>query len=123
MKEHDIIHLRGLTFFAYHGVMPEENVLGQKFIVDIDLYQNLRKPGLTDQVEDTINYAKVYEQIKAVVTGERYSLLERLAQRIADQILKEFLCSSIRVEVHKPEAPIPGIFEDVSVEIWREREK
>lgn len=123
MKEYDIIHLRGLTFFAYHGVMPEEGVLGQKYSVDIDLYQNLRKPGLTDQVEDTINYAKVYEQIKAVVTGERYSLLERLAQRIADQILKEFSCNSIRVEVHKPEAPIPGIFEDVSVEIWREREK
>lgn len=123
MKEHDIIHLRGLTFFAYHGVMPEEGVLGQKFIVDIDLYQNLRKPGLTDQVEDTINYAKVYEQIKAVMTGERYSLLERLAQRVADQILEGFLCNSVRVEIHKPEAPIPGIFEDVSVEIWREREK
>lgn len=123
MKEHDIIHLRGLTFFAYHGVMPAEGVLGQKFIVDIDLYLNLRKPGLTDQVEDTINYAKVYEQIKAVVTGERYSLLERLAQCIADQILKEFSCNLIRVEVHKPKAPIPGIFEDVSVEIWREREK
>lgn len=123
MKEHDIIHLRGLTFFAYHGVMPEEGILGQKYIVDIDLYQNLRKPGLTDQVEDTINYAKVYEQIKAVVIGERYSLLERLAQRIADQIFTEFSCNSIRVEVHKPEAPIPGIFEDVSVEIWREREK
>ncbi|WP_434510836.1 dihydroneopterin aldolase [Desulfitobacterium sp. AusDCA] len=123
MKEHDIIHLRRLTFFGHHGVMPEENVLGQKFIVDVDLYLNLRKPGLSDQVEDTINYAEVYEKIKAVVTGERYSLLERLAQRIADQILEGFLCDSVRVEVHKPEAPIPGIFEDVSVEIWREKQK
>jgi len=121
LKEHDIIHLRGLAFFGYHGVMLEENVLGQKFIVDVDLYLNLRKPGLSDQVGDTINYAEVYEKIKAVVTGERYSLLERLAQRIADQILEGFLCNSVRVEVHKPEAPIPGIFEDVSVEIWREK--
>lgn len=123
MKEHDIIHLKGLSFYGYHGVMPEENVLGQKFIVDVDLYLKLRKPGLSDQVEDTINYAEVYEKIKGVVTEERYSLLERLAQRIADQILEGFLCDSVRVEVHKPEAPIPGIFEDVSVEIWREKEK
>lgn len=49
--------------------------------------------------------------------------MERLAQRIADQILEGFLCDSVRVEVHKPEAPIPGIFEDVSVEIWREKQK
>lgn len=123
MQEHDAIHLRGLKFYAYHGVMPEEKVLGQKFVVDVDLYRNLRKPGSSDQVADTINYAEVYQQIKAIVTEERFQLLERLAERIAEQILNGFSCESIRVEIHKPQAPIPGVFEDVSVEIWREKTK
>lgn len=117
--ERDAIHLRGLKFYAYHGVMNEENILGQQFIVDVDLYKNLKKPGSSDQVADTINYAEVYQLIKRIVIGERFQLLERLAEEIAGQILQSFSCETIRVEVHKPQAPIPGIFEDASVEIWR----
>lgn len=117
--ERDAIHLRGLRFYAYHGVMNEENVLGQQFIVDVDLYKNLEKAGSSDQVGDTINYAEVYQLIKRIVIGERFQLLERLAEEIASQILQSFSCEAIRVEVHKPQAPIPGIFEDASVEIWR----
>lgn len=117
--ERDAIHLRGLKFYAYHGVMNEEKVLGQQFIVDVDLYKDLNKPGLSDQVTDTINYAEVYELIKGIVIGEKFNLLERLAEEIASQILKGFSCEAIRVEVHKPQAPISGIFEDASVEIWR----
>lgn len=123
MQESDAIHLRGLKFHAYHGVMSEEKVLGQQFIVDVDLYRDLKKPGCSDQVEDTINYAEVYQLIKTIVTGEPFHLLERLTEEIAGQILNEFSCEAIRVEIHKPQAPIPGIFEDVSVEIWREKSK
>lgn len=121
MQELDAIHLRGMQFFAYHGVMPEEKVLGQKFVLDVDLYRDLRAPGVSDRVTDTINYAEVYQHIKDIVTGERFHLLERLAERIAEQVLGEFSCQAIRVEVHKPQAPIPGVFEDASVEIWREK--
>lgn len=123
MQERDAIHLKGLQFYGYHGVMPEETVLGQKFVVDVDLYRDLRKPGFSDQVADTINYAEVYQRIKTIVTGERFQLLERLAEEIAKQILNAFSCEVIRVEIHKPQAPIPGIFEDASVEIWREKIK
>lgn len=119
--ERDRIRLRGLKFFAYHGAMPEEKTLGQKFLIDVDLYKDLRRAGESDQVEDTINYAEVYQKIKAVVTEERYHLIERLAERIADQVIHEFPCEVVRVEVHKPQAPIPGLFEDVAVEIFRER--
>lgn len=117
--ERDAIHLRGLKFYGHHGVMSEEKVLGQQFIVDVDLYKDLNKPGRSDQVIDTINYAEVYEFIKRIVIGENFNLLERLAEEIAGQILKAFSCEAIRVEVHKPQAPIPGVFEDASVEIWR----
>ena len=76
---HDRIRLRGLQFFAYHGVMDEEKTLGQRFFVDVDLMRDLSLAGQSDQVQDTINYAEVYQVIKLIVTEERYHLIERLA--------------------------------------------
>lgn len=121
MLEHDVIHLCGLEFYAYHGVLPEEQVLGQRFLIDIDLFFDLRKAGMSDQVEDTVHYGEVYDVIKTCVTEGSYLLIERLAEEIAQRVLGGFACGSVRVEVHKPQAPIPGIFKDVSVEIWRGR--
>lgn len=121
MLGHDAIHLRGLEFYAYHGVLPEEQVLGQRFLIDMDLFFDLRQAGSSDQVEDTIHYGEVYQVIQACVTGDKYQLLEHLAEEIAQRVLGQFSCASVRVEVHKPQAPIPGIFRDVSVEIWRGR--
>ena len=120
MSGHDVIHLRGLEFYAYHGVLPEEIVLGQRFLIDMDIFFNLRQAGSSDQVGDTIHYGEVYQVIKACVTEDRHQLIEHLAEQIAQRVLEQFSCESIRVEVHKPQAPIPGIFRDVSVEIWRE---
>lgn len=120
----DRICLRGLEFFAYHGVLPEENKLGQRFIIDIDLLTSLQKAGISDEVEHTVNYAEVYNTVKNIVTGETHKLIERLAERIAKQILEDFpLCQGIWLKVHKPGAPIPGIFADVAVEIYRERSR
>ena len=121
MLGRDVIHLRGLEFYAYHGVLPEEQVLGQKFLIDMDLFRDLSQAGASDQVEDTIHYGEVYQVIKACVAGDsRHQLIEHLAEDIAQRVLGQFSCTSVRVEVHKPQAPIPGIFRDVSVEIWRE---
>ena len=120
MSGHDAIHLRGLEFYAYHGVLPEEQVLGKRFLIDMDIFSDLRQAGSSDQVEDTIHYGEVYQVIKACVTEDRHQLLEHLAEEIAQRVLEQFSCASVRVEVHKPQAPIPGIFRDVSVEIWRE---
>ena len=120
MRGRDAIHLRGLEFYAYHGALPEEQVLGQKFLIDMDLFLDMSKVGSSDQVEDTIHYGEVYQVIKACVTESRFLLIERLAEEIAGRVLGQFSCLSVRVEVHKPQAPIPGIFRDVSVEIWRE---
>lgn len=115
----DAIHLRGLEFYAYHGVLQEEQVLGTRFIVDTDIFADLSRAGSSDQVGDTVHYGEVYQVIESCVTGERYLLIERLAEEIAGRILGRFNCNSVRVEVHKPQAPIAGIFRDISVEIWR----
>ena len=115
----DVIHLRGLEFFAYHGVLPEEQVLGQKFLIDVDLFFDLRQAGVSDQLGETVHYGEVYQTIKECVSGDPCQLLEHLAEQIAQRILAEFSCLSVRVEVHKPQAPIPGAFRDISVEIRR----
>ncbi|MDQ7092810.1 dihydroneopterin aldolase [Desulfosporosinus sp. PR] len=120
MSGRDVIHLRGLEFYAYHGALQEEQVLGQKFIIDMDLFADLSRAGISDQVEDTIHYGEVYQAVKICVNEDKYQLIEHLAERIAQTILKQFVCTSVRVEVHKPQAPIAGIFRDISVEIWRE---
>lgn len=122
MREPDIIHLRGLEFYAYHGVLPEEKRLGQKFIVDVDLYYDLQTAGVSDEVRDTLNYAEVYAKIKEVTEGGPYRLLEYLAEEIARELLQAFPCEQVRVEVHKPQAPVPGVFRDISVEIRRGRQ-
>ncbi len=119
MLGRDVIHLRGLEFYAYHGALPEEQVLGQRFLIDMDLFSDLSQAGSSDKVEDTIHYGEVYQVIKACVMGDPHQLLEHLAEDIAQRVLGQFSCASLRVEVHKPQAPIPGIFRDVSVEIWR----
>lgn len=119
MAETDLIKVQGLEFYAHHGVLPEESRLGQKFSIDLELFLDLGPAGLTDRVEDTVNYAEVAGRVQKVVQGERYALLERLAQQIADVILTDFPCRAVRVTVHKPGAPIPLVFRDVSVEIFR----
>ncbi|NLL52593.1 MAG: dihydroneopterin aldolase [Peptococcaceae bacterium] len=121
MKFKGIIHLRKMEFYAYHGVLPEEKVLGQKFLVDVDIYL----PDLPNQEEHglipTVDYSRVYQTVKECVENERFNLIEVLADTIATRILAEYTCLKVRVEVHKPQAPIPGIIADVSAEVIREK--
>ncbi len=119
MKTSKIIHLRKMEFYAYHGVLKEEKVLGQKFLVDIDIYL-LGSAESTDDLDDTVDYSKVYAVVKECVQKERFDLIEFLADRIASRLLQEFSCMKVRVEVHKPHAPVPGIFEDISAEVIKE---
>jgi dihydroneopterin aldolase len=115
-----IIHLRQLEFYAYHGVLKEEQDLGQRFLVDVDLYPS---EGLynSDHIDETLNYAEVFEVVKNCVLQERYQLIETLAERIATLLLSQFSCSKVRVEVYKPQAPIPGVYGNVSAEVILER--
>lgn len=117
----DLIRIKGLEFYAYHGVLPEESRLGQKFVIDLELSLDLGTAGRTDRVEDTVSYAEVAFNVQKIVQGERCALLECLAQRIADAVLKQFPCQAVRVTVHKPGAPVSLVFKDISVEIFRTR--
>lgn len=86
----DKILIRDLKIFAYHGVNPEEKRDGQNFVFDIDLSVNMTKACYSDDVNDTVSYAKVIKTVRRVATQSKYDLLEKVAQVTADAILEEY---------------------------------
>ena len=90
MKKLDIIRLHNAVFYAYHGVMSDEQNLGGKFEVDVELHCDLSDAKEKDSLHQTVNYEKVYGVMKQTVIGKKFFLIEALAQSIASGILKEF---------------------------------
>ena len=120
---HDTIHLRNMQFYAFHGVNPEEKILGQRFEVDVALSVDSRSAGLSDDLRQTINYAQVYKVVKRIVEEERFDLIEALAETLATQIGKQFGPDSVRICVRKPHVSLKGSVLDyvaIDIERWRE---
>lgn len=118
----DKILIRDLKIFAFHGVNEEEKIDGQNFVFDIDLYVNMTKACYSDNVEDTVSYAKVIKTVTRVFTAKKYDLIEKAAQITADAILDEYSdVSKVTVTLKKPEAPMKADFSYVGVQIERER--
>ena len=103
----DEIRVKNLEVFCNHGVYKEENVLGQKFLVDASLFLSVRKAGRTDALGDSISYGDVCRLITAEMKKQNDQLLERVAERLAEQILLQFPpARAVRVTVKKPWAPV-----------------
>lgn len=118
----DIIKIKGLKLFAYHGVNPEEKEDGQNFVFDIDLYVNINKACASDDVNDTVSYAKVIKTVRRVFTEAKYDLLEKCAQVVSDAIFEEYPdVQKLEITLKKPEAPMKADFEYVAVNIVRTR--
>lgn len=118
----DIIRLHNAVFYAYHGVLSDEQNLGGKFEVDVDLHCDLSRGAKSDSLKQTIDYERVYDCIMQLVLGKKYYLIEALAGTIADGLLKNFKrAQKVVVRVRKPSAPVKGVIDHVEVEITRER--
>lgn len=116
----DRINIKKLEVFAKHGVLPEENVLGQKFLISATLYCDTRKAGRTDELSESVNYAEVSELIKKCTETHMFRLIERLAEYLAGEILRSFpQIAKLELEVEKPWAPVLLPLETVSVKITR----
>lgn len=118
----DEITLTGLTVFGRHGVFAHERENGQEFTIDLRLRLDLSAAAASDDVADTVHYGELAEKVAVVVAGEPVDLIETLAQRIADVVLEDRRVRDVDVVVHKPHAPIPLTFSDVSVTLRRSRE-
>lgn len=116
----DRINLQNMAFYGYHGNLASENEIGQRFFVDISLALDLSKAGQSDQLEDSINYADIYERTKVIVEGMPRRLIERVGTLIAESIWGHYEgLQGLSVTVRKPEAPIPGVLDYVEVVITR----
>jgi dihydroneopterin aldolase len=116
----DLIEIKGIKSFGYHGVLESEKVTGQDFYVDVVLEVDLTRASVTDDVFDTINYAEVTDLVVAEITGDRVSLLEKLAGKIVDRIKATYpQAATVSVTVHKPQAPVNAQVKDISVTINR----
>jgi 7,8-dihydroneopterin aldolase/epimerase/oxygenase len=116
----DRIALRGLRAHGRHGVYDFERERGQMFRVDAVLELDTRPAAAGDDLDRTVNYAELAQQLYAVLSGEPVSLLETLAQRLADVCLANPLVGAVEITVHKPQAELGVPFDDVTVTIRRE---
>ncbi|RLQ82878.1 dihydroneopterin aldolase [Planomicrobium sp. Y74] len=116
----DYIHLNEMEFYGYHGVFPEEMKLGQRFRLTVSLAVDLKKAGETDGLEHTVHYGEVYSVCQSVIEGNPKKLLEAVAESLAAEILSTFsLVKGIRIQLIKPDPPIPGHYKSVAVDITR----
>lgn len=118
----DKIIVKGLRAYAYHGVNLEEKVNGQNFEIDITAYTCIKRAGKTDNVDDTVSYAKIVKTALRVMSEASYDLLEKVATRVAEQILLDFnKVEQVDILLKKPEAPVRADFDYCAVEICRKR--
>jgi 7,8-dihydroneopterin aldolase/epimerase/oxygenase len=118
----DTIFIKGVVVHARHGVMKHETEVGQRFVIDLELYADLSESSRSDRLADTISYSNVVETATDAFKNANYKLLERAAGAVADAILSSFpKVRAVKVTVHKPHAPIAEIFEDVGVVLTRNR--
>lgn len=120
----DKMIVRGMRFFGYHGVIPEENRLGQQFMVDVELALELEEAAAADDLAKTVNYADLHARVKRIVEGPPCKLIEALARRIATDLLATYTnINEVLVRVTKPHPPFDIHFDGVTVELRRKREQ
>ncbi|MBQ6066770.1 MAG: dihydroneopterin aldolase [Clostridia bacterium] len=118
----DKIIINDLRIFAYHGVNVEEKIHGQNYDIDITAEVDLSAACRSDDLDDTVSYSRIIKRASYAFTAEKYDLIEKAAQEIADTLLSDFeKIKAVEVTVRKPDAPIRADFGYVAVFIRRER--
>ena len=118
----DCIRMKNMEFFGHTGCMPEEKENGQRFVVSVDITFGTIYGKITDSLNDTCDYSRVYEMVKKTVENDRGNLIEHLAYLIAGEVLKtEPRAVNVTVTVGKPDCPIDGRFETMEAVISRDR--
>lgn len=118
----NIIRIKKATFYAYHGVLTEEQNVGGKFEADVDIYTDFSGASEHDNLRETIDYNSVYKFIYKLVLEQKYYLIESLTYKIANELLKNFSrIDKIAVRVRKNNPPLGGVIDYVEVEVVKSR--
>jgi dihydroneopterin aldolase len=117
-----VIRMKNCAFFARHGVLDEEERLGQRFYVDAALTVDPGRALVEDSIEDTVNYGIAFTVIEKIITGQRRFLIESLALEVARALTARFpQIRKAEITVRKPNAPVPGVLDYVEVTVvWPE---
>jgi dihydroneopterin aldolase / 2-amino-4-hydroxy-6-hydroxymethyldihydropteridine diphosphokinase len=118
---HDRIRLTRIRAIGYHGVFDDERRDGQPFVADVLLHVDTRDAAAGDQLDQTVDYGQLAQEVEAVLTGPPARLIETVAERIAAAALGHSVVDAVDVVVHKPQAPIGVPVSDVTVEVHRSR--
>ncbi len=122
MIELNVIRLKNAVFYAYHGAMQDEQNLGGKFEVDLEMHCDFSAAAETDSLTKTVDYEKAYSFIQKMFLEKKYYLLETLATRIARGLLREFhSVDQVLVRLRKPHPPVKGVVDYVEVEVTEKR--
>ncbi len=116
------IRLNNATFYAYHGVLTNEQASGGKFEVNVEMYGDFSRASLSDRLKDAVDYERVYRSIRELVTEKRFYLIESLGDQIADSILVNFVSVDrviVRVRKHTPQ--VGGVVDSVEFETDKAR--
>ena len=124
MKALDIIRLNNAVFYAYHGALSDEQTLGGKFEIDVELHCDLTAAKRSDALHETVNYEKVYALMKKIVTEKKYYLIEALAHSMGKGIISQFSpVEKVLVRIRKPGAPVHGVIDTIEVQIETVRQE
>jgi len=112
--------LAGIELYARHGLHAEEEKLGARFVVDVEM--EVAFEGKPDALSSTVDYSAVFRLIHKEATERRFYLIEALAEHLAEEIMRNFPeVRELLLRVHKPHAPLPGVVRDVFVQTSRRR--
>jgi 7,8-dihydroneopterin aldolase/epimerase/oxygenase len=117
----DRIELRGLRASGICGALPEEQVRAQPFEIDLDVVVDLAPAGRSDDLADTVDYGALCEAVERIVTTERFTLMERMAERISEAVLDDERVTSTAVTVRKLRPPVPQHLDTAGVRVERGR--
>jgi dihydroneopterin aldolase len=117
----DLLTIIGLRATAFHGVFEHERRDGQQFVIDVEVWLDTTSAARSDDLEQTLNYGTLAEEVVGAVERDPVDLIETVAERIAQVVLSHPQAKRTRVTLHKPSAPITVPFSDVSITIERAR--
>jgi 7,8-dihydroneopterin aldolase/epimerase/oxygenase len=115
------IEITGLSLYTHHGVEAAEREVGQRLIFDLSFEVTDCAALVTDEVEDTVDYADVCQQVAFTAQERSYKTLERLCSAVADRMMERYGADAVSVRAAKPEPPIALPVDEVAVEVWKER--
>jgi 7,8-dihydroneopterin aldolase/epimerase/oxygenase len=117
----DVIQLTGIRCYGYTGYLPEEQILGQWFEVDLRMSLDLTAAGRSDRIEETLDYRSVILAVKDIIANSKFALIEKLADKIVTTILAFDLVQQVELKLHKPGAPIPDFGGKITLELTRQK--